>query len=103
MPSLESLLKLLAADPADPFLLYGLAQEYAKTGDFTRALAFYDKCLAADPAYCYAYFHKARAQQAGGDLTGAVATVILGQAAARKAGDAHALSELSGLRDELEG
>jgi tetratricopeptide (TPR) repeat protein len=103
MPSIPALLAMLEKDPADPFLLYGLAQEYAKAGDFTRALESYDRCLTADPAYCYAYFHKARAQQTSGDLTGAVATVILGQAAARKAGDAHALSELSGLRDELEG
>jgi tetratricopeptide (TPR) repeat protein len=103
MPSIPDLQRLLEKDPSDPFLLYGLAQEHAKAGDFTRAIAAYDKCLTADPAYCYAYFHKARAQQSAGDLTGAVATVILGQGAARKAGDAHALSELSGLRDELEG
>jgi tetratricopeptide (TPR) repeat protein len=102
MPSIESLQKLLAADPADPFLLYGLAQEYAKTGDIARAVEFYDKCLAADPAYCYAYFHKARVQQQSGQVAAAVATVKAGMAAAKKAGDGHAASELSGLLDELE-
>lgn len=101
MPSIPDLQRLLAADPADPFLLYGLAQEYAKAGDAARAIEFYDRCLAADPQYCYAYFHKARVQQAG-DVPAALATIRLGMAAAKKAGDSHALSELQGLLDELE-
>ena len=103
MPSIASLLKLLEKDPADPFLLYGLAQEYAKTGDTARAVEFYDKCLVADPSYCYAYFHKARAQQDAGQSQAAVGTVKAGIVAAKKAADSHALSELSGLLDELEG
>ncbi|MFT3686319.1 MAG: hypothetical protein QM783_15600 [Phycisphaerales bacterium] len=68
---LAKLEKLLALDPADTFVLYGIAQEHGKAGDFAKAIEFYDRTLAADPAYCYAYFHKARAQQAAGDLTGA--------------------------------
>lgn len=102
MPSIPDLQRLLEQDPKDPFLLYGLAQEYAKAGDVGRAVEFYDRCLAADPAYCYAYFHKARAQQQADHGTQAVATVKAGIAAARKAADAHALSELQGLLDELE-
>jgi tetratricopeptide (TPR) repeat protein len=102
MPSIPALLSMLEKDPADPFLLYGLAQEYAKAGDTGRAVEFYDKCLAADPAYCYAYYHKARAQQQAGDAAAAIATVKAGLAAAKKAGDGHAASELQGLLDELE-
>src|SRR5438309_9561491 len=103
MPSIPSLLKLLETDPNDPFLLYGLAQEYAKAGDTTRALEFYDKCLAADPAYCYAYYHKARAQLGTGERDAAVATIRDGMTAAKKAGDGHAASELSASRDEVDG
>ena len=99
---LAKLLKILATDPADPFVLYGIAQEHAKTGDYTEAVAFYDRTLAADPAYCYAYFHKARAQQAAGDITAALRTAVEGVKAAQKAGDAKALNELSGLQAELE-
>lgn len=102
MPSIPDLRRLLEKDPSDPFLLYGLAQEYAKLGDTGRAVEFYDKCLAADPAYCYAYFHKARAQQQAGQQAEAIATLRAGLAAAKKAGDSHAASELSGLLDEIE-
>jgi tetratricopeptide (TPR) repeat protein len=102
MPSIPDLQRLLEKDPKDPFLLYGLAQEYAKAGDVAKAVEYYDRCLAADPLYCYAYFHKARVQQAAGDVDGALATVKAGMVAAKKAGDGHAASELQGLMDELE-
>lgn len=101
VPSIEQLEKLLAADPRDPFVLYGLAQEHAKRGEHGRAVEFYDRCLAADPAYCYAYFHKARALQAAGNEAEAVATLRAGVNAARRAGDQHALAEISAYLDEL--
>ena len=102
MPSLDQLNTLLAADPADPFVLYGLAQEHARLKDFARAVEFYDRCLAADPRYCYAYFHKARAQEAQGRPADAAATLREGQRAAKAAGDTHALAEISGYLDEIE-
>jgi tetratricopeptide (TPR) repeat protein len=102
MPSIPDLQRLLEKDPNDAFLLYGLAQEYAKAGDTAKAVEFYDKCLVADPGYCYAYFHKARALLAAGDRERAAATVKEGMAAAKKVGDGHAMSELSGFLDEIE-
>ncbi len=101
MPSIEQLQKLLAADPTDAFLLYGLAQEHARLGNHAEAVRCYDRCLAADPAYAYAYFHKARAQEAAGDTAAAAATLRAGIAAARAAADSHALSEISAYLDEL--
>ncbi len=98
---LAKLEKLLALDPNDTFVLYGLAQEYGKMGDLAKAVSFYDRTLAADPAYCYAYFHKARAQQAAGDLASARQTVADGVRAAHRAGDGKALNELTGLQVEL--
>lgn len=102
MPTLAQLEKLLAVDPNDPFVLYALAQEYAKQGKTPLAVEFYDRCLAADPTYCYAYFHKARAQQAAGDLASAMLSAKAGIEASRKAGDGQALREISGLLAELE-
>ena len=105
MPSIAQLEKMLAADPRDAFVLYGLAQEHAKAGGEAghgAAVEYYDRCLAVDPAYCYAYFHKARSLVALGLVSRAVATVQAGIAAARGAGDAHAASELQGLLDEIE-
>ena len=102
MPSIDQLKKALASDPRDPFVLYGLAQEYAKAGDIAQACDYYDRCLKEDPHYCYAYFHKARAQEAGGDLAGALATLSTGLEVSRKVGDSKAVSELRGYREMLE-
>lgn len=99
---LAKLMKMLEADANDAFVLYGVAQEYAKQGDTARAVEFYDRCLAGDPLYCYAYFHKARTLQDAGRDAEAVETVKVGLAAAKRAQDGHAASELQGLLDELE-
>lgn len=101
MPSIQDLEKLLAADPDDAFLLYGLAQEHAKAAHHDAALAAYDRCLAVDPGYCYAYFHKACTLEAAGRPDAAIATLRDGVAAAKRAGDGHALSEISAYLDEL--
>lgn len=98
---LAKLMKILQADPADAFVLYGVAQEHAKAGNHAEAVVFYDKVLAVDPLYCYAYFHKSRSQQADGDLAGARQTALAGVQAAHKAGDSKALNELTGLQIEL--
>ncbi len=102
MPSLEQLEKLLAADPDDAFVLYGIAQERAKRGELEQAVEFYDRCLRVDAAYCYAYFHKARVLRDLGRTDDAIATLLAGLAKAKALGDGHAASEISGLLDEME-
>lgn len=101
MPSIEALEKLLKNDPGDPFLLYGLAQEYANQKNHERAIEFYDQCLAADPSYCYAYYHKARSQQALDRIDDAISTLKAGTDHARKSGDGHAVSELQAFLLDL--
>jgi len=103
MPTLAQLERLLQADPNDPFVLYGIAQEHTKGGDYARAVEFFDKCLAADPAYCYAFYHKARALDAAGSRNEAIETAKQGVKAAETAGDAHAAAELHSLLESLEG
>lgn len=102
MPSIAQLTKLLSVDPADTFVLYGLAQEHARLGEHAQAVEWYNKCLAIDPHYCYAYFHQARSFQALGDSAAAIATVRKGIEAARKVQDGKALGELQGLLVELD-
>ncbi len=102
MSRLDKLTKLLDADPADAFLLYGIAQEHATLGDHDAACGFYTRCLAADPAYLYAYYHKAVSQSEAGDAVGAAATLKAGIDRATAAGDAKALGELRVLLDSLE-
>lgn len=98
---LAKLLKILASEPNDAFTLYGLAQEYAKSGDALKAVEFYDRCIAADPDYCYAYYHKARVQQDSGDERAAISTLKAGIKIATRVGDSKAISELSTLLDSL--
>lgn len=102
MPSLDQLQKLLVADPTDPFVPYAMAMEHAKLGQLVTALDFFDRCLGLDASYCYAYFHKAQVQKTLGDRLGAEASLVQGVAAAKKAQDSKALSEIQGLLDELD-
>jgi predicted Zn-dependent protease len=92
---LEKLHKFLAATPNDPFLLYAIALEHKKT-DAPRAIEFLNKTLAADPLYCYAYFQLGQVYEQTGDVESARKSYTDGIAAAQKAGDAHAQSEISG-------
>lgn len=103
MARLEQLLRLHAADPADAFVLYGIAQEHSAAGRHDEALEWFDRCLAADPAYCYAYYHKARSLEALGRREDALGALRAGSAAARMVGEGHAAVEIAAFLDELEG
>src|SRR5580693_6826705 len=92
---LDKLHKFLAATPNDPFLLYAIALEHKKT-DAPKAIEYLNKTLVADPLYCYAYFQLGQVYEQMGDVVSAKKSYIDGIAAAVKAGDAHAQSEISG-------
>lgn len=98
---LDRLLALLAAEPDDGFVLYGLGQECQKLGRLDEAVAWYDRTIAADPKQCYAFFHKAKALEAAGRRDEAAATLATGLAQARRVGDLKAASEIEGYLDEL--
>lgn len=102
MPSIDQLLRVLAAEPNDPFAVYALAQAYAKAGKTAEAVEHYDKCLTADPTYCYAYYHKAKALEDAGRVPEAIEVLRAGKVAAKRAGDSHAVSEICGYLDMLE-
>lgn len=102
MPSIEQLTKMLESEPNDPFLLYGVAQEHLKAGDFEAAVIWFDRTIAADPEHGYAYFHKARALESAERVEDAVAVLRAGIRVAQAIGDQHAAAELAGYLDELE-
>ncbi len=99
---IAKLRKLLDLDPADTFVLYGLAQEHAKLGEHAHALALYDRLLAADANYFYAYYFKAKALVALARPDEAQRAVAEGLKRAAAAGDPKASSELSALQFDLE-
>lgn len=102
MPSIADLERLLATDPNDAFVLYGLGQEHARHGRHAQAITFYDRCLESDPACFYAYYFKAKSLHALGRADEAVAVAGTGRKAARGANDLKASSELQALIDEIE-
>ena len=98
---LDQLTKLHAADPKDPFLTYGIALEHIKANELPQGVAWLDKTLALDANYFYAYFQKAKALSALDREDEAKQVLNIGMAAAKKAGDAHALSEMSALLESM--
>jgi Tfp pilus assembly protein PilF len=99
---MRQLRQMLQRQPEDPFLLYGMAMEYKKAGDAGRALEYFDHVLRRDPNYCYAYYQRAQVHESLGDVEAARRTLRQGLEAARRGGDAHALSEIDAALTLLE-
>jgi len=48
---------MIEQNPANSFARYGLAMEFAKTGDLESAAREFDSLVTDDPNYSAAYFH----------------------------------------------
>ena len=101
-PRMRQLQQMLLRQPDDPFLLYGVAMEYKKADEPAKALEYFDQVLRRDPNYCYAYYQRAQVYEALGDVDAAKRTLRDGAEAARRSGDAHALSEIEAALSLLE-
>jgi Tfp pilus assembly protein PilF len=91
---LEKLQQMLVKSPADTFLLYAIAHEHKKAGDYPAALDYFSRVLKQDPGYCVAYHQAALAYEAAGDVEAAKKWYRDGIAAAQKKGDLHAAEEM---------
>lgn len=90
----------LAANPNDAFPLYGLAIECTNSGDTAAAEEYFRRLVSGHPDYVPSYFHYGQLLlrlRRGAD---AQAAFRRGIAAAKKAGNAHALSELEAALEE---
>lgn len=97
----QMLEEFVARAPGDPFSRYGLAMELMNSGDPAGADAQFRELLERSPEYVPAYLmyaqflvRESRSEEAKGRLAA-------GMAAASRAGNQHALSEMQGLLDEL--
>ncbi len=97
----ETLEGFVAANPNDAFARYGLAMECATTGDTTAALEHYAKLLAAHPDYVPGYYHYGTLLDKVGRKDEARKILTDGVAAARKAGNSHAQSEMEAALQEV--
>ena len=99
---LTKLQSLLDRDPNDIFLLYAIALEHKKTGDYPTALAWFDRVIAKDPGYSVAYHQAGLTHEAAGNVDLAKTTYRQGIIAAHKKGDHHAADEMQAALDMIE-
>ena len=98
---LKKLQQMLEKQPGDAFLLYGIALEHKKAGDYSRAIDYLEQVLRVDGGYCYAYFQRGQVYEAMGDAESARRAYREGVEAALKKGDAKARDELQGALEML--
>lgn len=100
-PRMEQLEALLADDPGDSFLRYGLAMEYVSAGDDATAADQLTR-LASDSAYVPAFLQAGQVLARLNRFTEACEVLRRGVAAARQQGETHAEGEMAGLLSSLE-
>lgn len=99
---MQQLEQMLAKEPNDTFLLYGLAMEFKKANDPARALDYFQRVIDLDGGYCYAYHQKGLIYESIDDLESARNAYRAGIEAARRKGDEHARQEIQGALMMLE-
>jgi len=98
---MEMLTLFLDQNPNDAFARYGLAMEYSKAGETSKALAEFNNLLQLHPDYTNGYFMAAQTLERIGRRPEAKKMLENGIEAAKRTGNKHALSEMSGMLDEL--
>lgn len=98
---MDVLKSMVEQNPRDSFSRYGLAMEYANSGQLESAVAEFHSLLGFNPDYAAAYFHGGQALEKLGRLEEARATYEKGIQVTSRTGDRHTLSELQAALDAL--
>ncbi len=98
---LDTLKNLVAQNPSDPFLLYGLAMEYRRLGELKSAIERFGELTARYPDYIPAYLQYGQVLESASRSADARAAYTNGITAATRKGDRHAASELKAALDLL--
>ena len=98
---LEVLRNMLAQNPNDSFSRYGLAMEYANTGNLEQAIEEYRALLALNPNYSAAYYHGGQTLEKAGRREEARQLYRDGLEATTRIGDLHTRSEIQAALDLL--
>jgi Tfp pilus assembly protein PilF len=91
---LEMLEQMVSHDPNNTFARYGLAMEYANSGDRARAVVEFRTLLQHDEDYAAAYYHAGQALEKLGELEQARLMYEQGIEASTRKGDLHTRSEI---------
>ena len=97
----EMLEEMLAADPKDTFLRYGLALEFAREGQPSDAVSRLRALIADEPSYVPAYFQAAQILLREGENGPAGELLQSGIAAAKAKSDFHAAEEMAALLAQI--
>ena len=98
---LDLLRNLVAQNPADSFARYGLAQEWARSGNLEQAVEEYRGLLAVNPDYAAAYYHGGQALARLGRIEEARALYRLGIETTTRIGDLHTRGEIEAALETL--
>jgi predicted Zn-dependent protease len=98
----QQLEEMLAEDPNDPFLRYGLAMEYVSAGDLEAAVRGFRDLIGVAPDYVAAYHQAGQSLARLGRAAEARDLLRQGVAAAARQNDAHAKGEMEALLDTLD-
>ena len=97
----EQLEQMLAEDPTDTFLQYGVAMEYRSEGDLETATQRFLALLQASPEYVAAYFRLGEIYAEQQRLDVAREILDRGIETAQRIGDLHAAGEMTEFRHSL--
>lgn len=98
---LDLLKNLVAQNPSDSFARYGLAMEWARSGNLEQAVEEYRGLLALNPDYAAAYFHGGQTLAQLGRIEEARALYRQGIEATTRIGDLHTRSEIEAALETL--
>jgi tetratricopeptide (TPR) repeat protein len=98
---INALKEMLAEDPRNSFVRYGLAMEYTKSGALEQAIAEFRTLIEADPDYGAAYYHGGQTLERLGRVEEARDIYEKGIEATTRTRDSHTRSELQGALDLL--
>ncbi len=101
MTRLEQLRKMVALQPDDAMLHYGIGLEYAKLEQPDQAIAAFERAIELDGKFSAAYYHKARTEIGAGRHDAARTTLTAGVEAAKTVDDSHLQEKMSELLDAL--
>ena len=103
-PRMQQIEAMLADEPDDEFLRYGLAMEHTGLGDDATAVAVLRELIALnpEPPYVPAYLQAGQALMRLDKEADAAAMLRAGIAAATKTGNDHARGEMEGFLATLE-
>jgi predicted Zn-dependent protease len=101
MDRIAMLTEILTANPADSLAHYGLAMEYAKSGQVDEALREFNALIGKNPDYTPAYFMAAQTLANASRVDEAKRMLVDGISSARRTGNNHAQSEMTAMLEEL--